>query len=109
MIAAASGMRRFLEKPRLFNGYADDMLASLRAQRDVTKPGGFIVCIVGNSLFGAGRRRLVVATDLLVETAARAAGLEVVGLWVARHLRRRVSDSRYLRESLVVMRRRRHG
>lgn len=107
--AAARGTVRDYEKPRVFNGYADDMMQALREQSKVMKPGGHAVCVVGNSLFGGDGPRFTVATDLLVAEAARAAGLYVEGLWVARSLTRRLSYDPRLRESIVVMRRSRDG
>jgi hypothetical protein len=88
----------------LFSGYIDDMLLTLKEQKRVAKPGAPIVCVVGNSLHGGNADHSVpVCTDLLISAAARAVGLGIDHIQVARKLPRRDSKNGWLRESLVVM------
>jgi hypothetical protein len=91
----------------LFCGYLDDMLLTLKEQRRVAVPGAPIVCVVGNSLHGGKDHPSVpVCTDLLISAAARAVGLEVDHIRIARQLPRRDHKNGWLRESIVVMRKR---
>ncbi len=89
---------------RLFRGYIDDMLVSLRRQYQVCKPAALVVCVVGNSMHGRRGHPIVVATDLIVASLARLAGFEVVALHVARQLRRRDHANRFLRETILALR-----
>jgi hypothetical protein len=91
----------------VFEGYFDDMLQSLESQRARLAPNGWIVCNVGNSLHGPQklkRRRIPVAADLIIAQIADAIGLEVFPIRIARHLGRRGTNARHLRESILVMR-----
>lgn len=91
----------------LFNGYFDDMYQSLKQQKEALRDGGWIFCIVGNSLHGSNNEpeaRVPVASDLIIASIAQAVGLEVKGIQVARYLKRRGPDGHLLRESIVVMR-----
>lgn len=91
----------------LFSGYVDDMLIALREQARVAVPGAPIVCVIGNSLHGGRNNASVpVCTDLLISAAARAVGLEVAQIQIARQLPRRDHKNGWLRESIVVMRKR---
>lgn len=93
----------------LFRGYFDDMYISLKHQLEALVPGGWIFCVVGNSLHGPRdnpRTRVPVASDLLVALIAESLGLEVKAIQVARYLRRRSPNSRYLRESILAMQKR---
>jgi hypothetical protein len=91
----------------LFCGYLDDMLVTLREQKRVAVPGAPIVCVVGNSLHGGKDHPSVpVCTDLLISAAARAVGLEIDHVQIARQLPRRDHKNGWLRESIVVMRKR---
>jgi len=88
----------------LFSGYIDDMLLTLQEQKRVAKPGAPIVCVVGNSLHGGNAHHSVpVCTDLLISAAAKAVGLGIDHIQVARQLPRRDNKNGWLRESLVVM------
>lgn len=90
----------------LFNGYFDDMYQSLKHQKEVLRDGGWIFCIVGNSLHGSDtipEDRVPVASDLIIASIAEAIGLEVKGIQIARYLKRRGPDGHLLRESIVVM------
>jgi len=90
----------------LFNGYFDDIYQSLKHQREALRAGGWIFCIVGNSLHGSSDKpegRVPVASDLIIASIAEAIGLEVKAIQVARLLKRRAPDTHYLRESIIVM------
>lgn len=89
---------------RLFEGYIDDMLTSLNRQYQVVKPGGHVVCVVGNSMHGRKAHPIIVATDLLVASLAELAGFDIVRLQVARQLRRRDHANKYLRETIILLR-----
>lgn len=96
-----------LWREQLFKGYFDDMYQSLDHQLRVTRKGGWIFCIVGNSLHGSDKQpteRVPVASDLIIASIAQAIGLEVMGIQVARYLRRRGPDGHLLRESVVALR-----
>jgi len=89
----------------LFSGYIDDMLIALKEQARVSVPGAPIVCVVGNSLHGGKDNPSVpVCTDLLICAAARAVGLTIDHLQIARQLPRRDNRNGWLRESIIVMR-----
>lgn len=91
----------------LFEGYFDDMYQSLEKQREALREGGWIFCVVGNSLHGSSQEpdeRVTVAADLIIASIAEAIGLEVKAICVARTLKRRAPDSHLLRESIIVMR-----
>ena len=91
----------------LFRGYFDDMYQSLLAQQEASNSGGWIFCVVGNSLHGSSKKpelRVPVAADLIIAAIAEAIGLEVKAIQVARQLKRRSLDSHLMRESIIVMR-----
>lgn len=93
----------------LVYGYFDDMYISLKQQLRYLKPGGWIFCVVGNSLHGPNddqTKRVVIASDIIIAEIARALGLDIVSIDVARNLRRRPPHSKFLRESIVVLKKR---
>jgi hypothetical protein len=95
---------RYLEgRRRMVGGYARDMLLTLKSARARLAPNGRIVYIVGNSVHGAAPNQFVIAADLVIAQLAVTAGLEVERVAVARHLRRRHTSSRFLRESVVFL------
>ena len=105
LIAAlpADNYRKMRES--LFSGYIDDMLIALKEQARIAVPGAPIVCVVGNSLHGGKDNPSVpVCTDLLISAAARAVGLGIDHLQIARQLPRRDNKNGWLRETIVVMR-----
>lgn len=91
-------------RTRMLRGYVLDMYLSLRSARNRVAPGGYIVYVVGNSIHGSSSASLVIAADLLIAELAMALGYDLVGVGVARQLRRRFVDSPYLRESIVTLR-----
>lgn len=86
---------------QLILGYADDMLTTLRIVEARLRPGGRMVCIVGNSLHGSGNETLLVAADLLIARLSEIVGLRVDRLEVARVPTRRRYPSRFLRETVI--------
>ncbi len=91
-------------RERLFRAYIDDTLASLKRQCDLSRPGSLVICVVGNSMHGRTGHPIIVATDLIVTALAQLAGFDVERLQVARQLRRRDHDNKFLRESILVFR-----
>ncbi|MCA1706417.1 MAG: site-specific DNA-methyltransferase, partial [Actinobacteria bacterium] len=86
-------------------GYSRDMMTMLATVFATLRPGAQLVYVVGNSLHGAGDSAFVIAADLLLAEFASNAGFDVERIEVARQLRRRVSGSHLLRESVVFLRR----
>jgi DNA modification methylase len=100
------------QRIRLFTGYFDDMYQTLKYQKDALSNGGWIFCVVGNSLHGSSKEpeiRVPVASDLLITSIAHAIGFEVKAIQVARHLKRRSPETKFLRESIIVMRKPENG
>jgi hypothetical protein len=88
---------------RLMRAYMDDMLISLQNQYAMVKPGGHVVCVIGNSLHGKKEKATPVATDLLIAALAQAVGFKIKKVQVTRHLRRRDCTEHPLRESVIIM------
>lgn len=93
-----------LPRERIIRGYLDDLLLALWEQKRVTKRNGSIVCVVGNSLHGPDNHPILIAADLIVAEIAKGIGLHVEKIQVARQLKRRHCDTKFLRESIVVIR-----
>ncbi len=87
----------------MIGGYAADMRRTLQSAWKWLRPGGQLVYVVGNSLHGNGQG-FVIAADLMMAEMARQEGFVVERLDVARHLRRRHSQSPFLRETVVFAR-----
>jgi hypothetical protein len=105
LISSLPNDRYLRMRQALFSGYIDDMLLVLREQFRVAAPGAPIICVVGNSLHGGKSNPTVpVCTDLLIAAAARAVGLELDHLQIARQLPRRDNQNGWLRETIIVMR-----
>jgi hypothetical protein len=85
------------------NGYAMDLLLSLRWQSEILQQGGQIVCVIGNSSHGRSGNSATIAVDLWYARLAESVGLRVERIEVARRLRRRGADCDFLRESVVVL------
>lgn len=102
LLAALPEDRFLLMRCRLFAGYIDDLILSLREQQRVAAPGAPIVCVIGNSLHG-GQQKILVCSDLLIAAAAQAVGLVVDRLQIARQLPRRDHQNGWLRETIVMM------
>lgn len=92
------------ERKRLILGYLDDMAAVVSHLASRLKPGGWLVCVVGNSMHGSSDTRFTIASDILIASLAARAGLLVERIDIARYPSRRASTSPFLRESLVYCR-----
>jgi len=103
--AIPKGDRYTNGRTQVVRGYFDDMLRTLFAVYDRLRPGGHLVYVVGNSLHGSPRHRLLIAADLVIARLAEIAGLQVECLQIARLPQRRSNVTRYLRESIVFCRR----
>jgi hypothetical protein len=98
---------------RMVRHYFADMTQVLREQLRTLEPGGYVVCIVGNSTFSRrdvssrGRIeqwRIPVLTDVLLAAIGTSLGFESAEIWSARDLRPRNVDGGAARESFVVLR-----
>jgi hypothetical protein len=94
--------------PAMINGYFDDMYLALKEQYRVLRPGGKVVCVIGNSSYA----NLPVPTDALLARIAELAGFRPVEVLVARHLGTSAQQlacydaalrQRFLRESALVL------
>lgn len=106
LIAILPNDRYLGERTQIFRGYFDDMYQSLSSLLHVLAPGGWLFCVVGNSLHGPKNHaegRIPVASDLLIAQIATCLGLEVKGVQIARHLTRRLPVGHYVRETILVM------
>lgn len=87
-------------------GYFDDIALLARNLRAVVKPGGRVLCVVGNSAYAG----VLIPTDLLCSIIFREAGLNVESIEIARHLhvssqqRSKMSSvlEPYMRESVIT-------
>jgi hypothetical protein len=91
-------------------GYFDDVALLADRMFNILRPGGKLVCVVGNS----GYAGVVIPTDTLCATVFREKGFSVNSINVARHLtvssqqRAKVSPRllKFMRESVIVCTRR---
>lgn len=83
---------------RVMRGYFDDVFLMLKEQIIRLVPGGYIVCIVGNSKHG----NLHIPVDTIIAKIGQALGLELVEIRIAKYRLSRNQQSQKLRESLVV-------
>ncbi|WP_189189226.1 hypothetical protein [Streptomyces albiflavescens] len=90
-------------RKQLIKGYADDMLTLFRQCREIISSDGRLVYVVGNSAHGSGDALFIIAADLIMARLAELANWRVEEISVARGLRRRVTNSRFLRESVVTL------
>ncbi|MFE7968004.1 hypothetical protein ACFU0X_34055 [Streptomyces cellulosae] len=88
---------------QLIRGYVDDMFKLFQECRDLVADNGRLVYVVGNSAHGDHETRFIIAADLLMARLAEIAGWKVEEIAVARSLRRRITNSRFLRESVVTL------
>ena len=86
-------------------GYFEDMHQSFSRQFELLRPGCQAICIVANSAHGSGDSRIPIATDLLLAVIAADIGFEVEKLIIARQMRRRDHLNRFLRETVIVLKR----
>lgn len=93
------------ERRRSVVGYFDDMYKSLYCLRRVLRPKAYAVYVVGNSMHGGGDQRFVVAADIVMARLAIEIGYQVESVQFARTpSRRSVGSPPFLRESVVVLR-----
>lgn len=84
----------------VITGYFDDMYLALREQFRVLQPGGMLVYMVANSRHSD----LPIATDLLICEIARLVGFIPLKLIVIHKRNGRTRRKKYLRESVVILR-----
>lgn len=98
-------MRQSDEKwrARLVTGYFSDLWLSLHAHHRCLRSGGYEVLVVGNSLHGRSGNAYLIPTDICVATIAECAGFNVEGIIAARSYKRRIQGNHFLRESIVVL------
>lgn len=95
-------------RQRLVLNYCSDIWTSLRSMHRCLRPGAAAVIVVGNSLHGGAEDPYVIPTDLVVSTIGQRLGFSVERTLQARALKRRLTGNHFLRESVVVLRKR-HG
>jgi hypothetical protein len=105
LIDAVPSDRYERARKAMITGYAGDMKTTLETCYAALKPGAELVYVVGNSLHGEGDSAFVIAADLLLAELASEAGFDVERIEIARELRRRLASSRFLRESVVFLKR----
>jgi len=91
-------------RERVLSGYVFDTWTSLKAHHKMLKSDGLAVYVVGNSLHGGKEKPYLIPTDLVVSELGKLLGFEVEKLIVARPLRRRLAGNHFLRDSVVVLR-----
>lgn len=101
ILDAVPNDRYVVQRRAMISGYARDMAQTLGAAWNRLRPGGNLVYVVGNSLHGNGERSFIIATDLIMAEMASRLGFIIRRIDVARRLRRRHSESPFLRESIV--------
>lgn len=98
---------------RMIRNYFDDMYQVFADQHEALEPGGYSVCVVGNSTFSrrdkseggrAERWRVPLLTDVILARLAQTVGFTDAQIWRARDLRPRNVSEGSARESLVVVR-----
>ena len=97
--------RYALKRRAMISGYARDMAQTLESAWDRLRPGADLVYVVGNSLHGNEDQGFIIATDLIMAEMASRQGYIIERINVARRLRRRHSESPFLRESIVFAKR----
>ena len=105
LLDAVPNDRYASQRLSMISGYARDMAQTLESAWHRLRPGGHLVYVVGNSLHGSDGHEFVIAADLLVAEMASRLGFVVEQIDVARRLRRRHSESPFLRESIVFAKR----
>jgi hypothetical protein len=90
-------------RAKLLSAYFSDMWRSIQNFKTALAESGTAVLVVGNSLHGTEYPALV-PTDLIVAQIAECHDM-AARVFVARGLKRRLSGNHFLRESIVVIRR----
>jgi len=102
--AVPEGDRYASPRRRVIRGYVDDLFTTLCHLRASSADGAWLVYVVGNSLHGSGAASFTIASDLLIARLAELAGYVIDHIEIARRPRRRRTESRFLRESVVFAR-----
>jgi len=97
--------RYLTARRRTIGGYLDDMYRAIRSQFDCVRPGAPVIIVIGNSMHGRPEHPVPIAADLLLSSIAMAVGFDVERIEIARNLRRRANGIKYLRESVLFLRR----
>lgn len=92
---------------QLVRGYFDDMLQTFSELYQLLADDGVVVYVVANSLHGAANTPMLIAADALMAGLAESTGFEVTDFMIARQPARRAQQAEQLRESVVVLRKRR--
>jgi hypothetical protein len=96
--------RRHKKTKKMIRNYFKEMGSLINNMFSIMKSGGFIVFVVGNSMY----TRVPIATDIFIAILMEKAGFKNVEIRTARNLKTSVQqmkgldDDTYLRESLVI-------
>ncbi|MCY3886394.1 MAG: hypothetical protein OXG19_01615 [Chloroflexi bacterium] len=96
------------QRRAMIRGYARDMAQTLESAWSRLRPGGDLVYVVGNSLHGNEAQAFVIAADVIMAEMASRQGFMIERIDIARRLRRRHSESPFLRESVVFAKKPEH-
>jgi hypothetical protein len=87
-------------------GYFSDLWSSLEEYYRCLRRGGYLVLVVGNSLHGRPGDAYLIPTDIVLAVIAESIGFSVEKVLAARSLKRRLQGNHFLRESIVVLKKR---
>lgn len=87
---------------RLYRQYVEDIYLSLMSQYAHARKGGFVVCVVGNSVHGKKASSFCIAADLIIAALAQEIGFDVLELVITREFTRR-DPSPLNRESILIL------
>ncbi|MFY9821124.1 MAG: hypothetical protein WAM82_07065 [Thermoanaerobaculia bacterium] len=93
-------------RARLLLGYFEDLYTALKEYFTLLRPQGVAAFVVGNSLQGGSSDPYLIPTDLILAALARSCGFDVERAIVARSFKRRLSGNHFLRETIVIARKR---
>lgn len=93
-------------RSRLVIGYFSDLWGSLEEYYRCLRPSGYVVLVVGNSLHGRAGDAYLIPTDIGLAVIAESIGFSVEKILSARSFKRRLQGNHFLRESIVVLKKR---
>jgi len=93
-------------RSRLVTGYFSDLWSSLEEYYRCVRRGGYVVFVVGNSLHGRSGDAYLIPTDIGLAVIAESVGFTVEKVLSARSLKRRLQGNHFLRESIIVLKKR---